>query len=51
MLEDEVLEWKFKRGSDEALTEIYEKYLGPMLTKTCLCPSPSPAGTYRREAA
>jgi RNA polymerase sigma-70 factor (ECF subfamily) len=32
MLEDEVLKWKFKRGSDEALTRIYEKYLGPMLT-------------------
>lgn len=32
MLEDEVLKWKFKRGRDEALTRIYEKYLGPMLT-------------------
>lgn len=32
MLEDEVLKWKFKRGSDEALTRVYEKYLGPMLT-------------------
>jgi len=32
MLEDEVLKWKFKRGSNEALTRIYEKYLGPMLT-------------------
>jgi len=32
MLEDEVLKWKFTRGSDEALTRIYEKYLGPMLT-------------------
>lgn len=32
MLEDEALKWKFKRGSDEALTQIYEKYLGPMLT-------------------
>lgn len=32
MLEDEILKWKFKRGSDEALTLIYEKYLGPMLT-------------------
>ena len=32
MLEDEVLKWKFKRGRDEALTLIYEKYLGPMLT-------------------
>ena len=32
MLEDEILKWKFKRGRDEALTLIYEKYLGPMLT-------------------
>jgi len=32
MLEDRVLKWKFKRGSDEALTRIYEKYLGRMLT-------------------
>jgi len=32
MLEDEVLKWQFKRGSDEALTLIYEKYLEPMLT-------------------
>jgi RNA polymerase sigma-70 factor (ECF subfamily) len=32
MLEDELLKWKFKRGSDEALTLIYEKYLNPMLT-------------------
>ncbi len=32
MLEDEVLKWKFKRGSDEALTRIYEKCLAPMLT-------------------
>jgi RNA polymerase sigma-70 factor, ECF subfamily len=32
MLEDEVLKWKFKRGSDEALTLIYEKYLDSMLT-------------------
>jgi len=32
MLEDEILKWKFKRGSDEALTRIYEKYLAPMLT-------------------
>jgi RNA polymerase sigma-70 factor (ECF subfamily) len=32
MFEDEVLKWKFKRGSDEALTLIYEKYLEPMLT-------------------
>lgn len=32
MLEDELLKWKFKRGGDEALTLIYEKYLEPMLT-------------------
>jgi len=32
MLEDELLKWKFKRGSNEALTCIYEKYLEPMLT-------------------
>jgi RNA polymerase sigma-70 factor (ECF subfamily) len=32
MFDDEVLKWKFKRGSDAALTQIYEKYLGPMLT-------------------
>jgi RNA polymerase sigma-70 factor (ECF subfamily) len=32
MLEDELLKWKFKRGSDEALTLIYEKYLNSMLT-------------------
>jgi len=32
MLEDEILKWKFKRGRDEALTLIYEKYLEPMLT-------------------
>ena len=32
MLEDELLKWKFTRGSDAALTRIYEKYLGPMLT-------------------
>jgi RNA polymerase sigma-70 factor (ECF subfamily) len=32
MFEDEVLKWKFKRGSDDALTLIYEKYLEPMLT-------------------
>jgi len=32
MFEDEVLKWKFKRGRDDALTLIYEKYLEPMLT-------------------
>lgn len=32
MLEDELLKWKFRRGSPEALTRIYEKYLDPMLT-------------------
>lgn len=32
MFEDQVLKWKFKRGSDEALTLIYEKYLNSMLT-------------------
>ncbi len=32
MLEDEWLKWKFRRGSREALTRIYEKYLDPMLT-------------------
>jgi RNA polymerase sigma factor (sigma-70 family) len=32
MFDDQLLKWKFKRGSDEALTQIYEKYLGPMLT-------------------
>lgn len=32
MLEDELLKWKFKRGSTEALTRIYEKYLDSMLT-------------------
>jgi RNA polymerase sigma factor (sigma-70 family) len=32
MLEDNRLKWQFKRGSNAALTRIYEKYLGPMLT-------------------
>ena len=32
MLEDELLKWQFRRGSPEALTRIYEKYLNPMLT-------------------
>jgi RNA polymerase sigma factor (sigma-70 family) len=32
MLEDELLKWKFRRGSKEALARIYEKYLDTMLT-------------------
>jgi len=32
MLEDEVLKWKFRRGSREALARIYEKYLDSLLT-------------------
>ena len=32
MLEDEVLKWRFRRGSRTALARIYEKYLDPMLT-------------------
>ncbi len=32
MFDDQLLKWKFKRGSDEALTLIYEKYLNAMLT-------------------
>ena len=32
MLEDERLKWKFKRGSREALSRIYEKYFDSMLT-------------------
>ncbi len=32
MLEDELLKWKFRRGSPEALARIYRKYLDPMLT-------------------
>jgi RNA polymerase sigma-70 factor (ECF subfamily) len=32
MFDDERLKWQFKRGSDDALTLIYEKYLGRMLT-------------------
>jgi len=32
MFNDQLLKWKFKRGSDEALTLIYEKYLDSMLT-------------------
>jgi len=32
MLEDELLKWKFRRGSKEALARIYEKHLNSMLT-------------------
>ena len=32
MLEDEVLKWRFKHGSREALQRIYEKYLNYLLT-------------------
>ncbi len=32
MIEDEVLKWKFKRGSPDALQRIYEKYLNRLLT-------------------
>ena len=32
MIEDEVLKWKFKHGSTEALQRIYEKYLDRLLT-------------------
>ena len=32
MIEDEVLKWKFKAGSKEALRRIYEKYLNHLLT-------------------
>jgi RNA polymerase sigma-70 factor, ECF subfamily len=32
MLEDELLKWKFRRGSREALSRIYEKYFDSMLT-------------------
>jgi len=32
MLEDELLKWKFRRGSRDALARIYEKYLDSMLT-------------------
>jgi DNA-directed RNA polymerase specialized sigma24 family protein len=32
MIEDEVLKWKFKCGSTEALRRIYEKYLDRLLT-------------------
>jgi RNA polymerase sigma factor (sigma-70 family) len=32
MIEDELLKWRFRRGSPEALARIYEKYLDSMLT-------------------
>ena len=32
MLEDEILKWKFKGGSSEALARIYEKYVDALLT-------------------
>ena len=32
MIEDELLKWKFKYGSREALSRIYEKYLNNLLT-------------------
>lgn len=32
MIEDEVLKWKFKAGSQEALRRIYEKYLSRLLS-------------------
>jgi len=32
MIEDEVLKWRFKRGSREALARIYEKYVHLMLS-------------------
>jgi RNA polymerase sigma factor (sigma-70 family) len=32
MIEDELLKWKFKRGSKDALSRIYEKYLDYLLT-------------------
>lgn len=32
MIEDEVLKWKFRRGSREALARIYEKYVHLLLT-------------------
>ncbi|MHC4740546.1 MAG: RNA polymerase sigma factor [Planctomycetota bacterium] len=32
MIEDEVLKWRFKRGSREALRRIYEKYRDYLLT-------------------
>lgn len=32
MLEDELLKWKLRRGSPEALARVYEKYIDAMLT-------------------
>ncbi len=32
MIEDEVLKWRFKRGSREALSRIYEKYVHLLLS-------------------
>ena len=32
MIEDQLLIWKFKRGSGEALARIYEKYVGFLVT-------------------
>lgn len=32
MVEDELLKWKFKHGSQDALRRIYEKYLNYLLT-------------------
>ncbi len=32
MLEDELLKWKLRRGSPEALTRVYEKYIDALLT-------------------
>ena len=34
MIEDELLKWRFKRGSKDALRRIYEKYLNHLLTLT-----------------
>ncbi len=32
MMEDQLLKWKLRRGSKEALARVYEKYIDPMLT-------------------
>lgn len=32
MIEDELLKWKFKRGSREALSRIYQKYVNSLLS-------------------
>jgi len=32
MIEDELLKWRFKHGSKDALRRIYEKYLNHLLT-------------------